>query len=337
MPPIFSVILPTYNRARMLRSAIQSVLAQTCKNYECFILDDGSTDETQEVLSEFGQEPRLKIFRFKDNRRQHVRRNFALSLASGQFISFLDADDLWLPCRLEIFARHIEIRPNVDFWFSNAYVWRYGRIIGRIFDPGKPIQEGRLPGWHAVGDRLPYLTTNLAIRREVFDRIGHFREDMEILEDTELYARMLGQGISVGVVRPCLSIRRLHAEQITHDYERGYEEACLALRSGAIPDELLEIEKQALAHKTADYLWRSLQPVEARRFMLQELGGKARLSALFWMTWVPRPALNLARVLRRAYLVILYSPHWASEELREVYRFIEPILKKEAALGRRAK
>jgi glycosyltransferase involved in cell wall biosynthesis len=264
-------------------------------------------------------------------------RNLALGAASGEWITNIDSDDFWMPDRLEQFVRYIGEHPNVGFVFSNGYLYRYGRLIGRAFNPDRPIREGKVPGYYAVGEEyLPYLTTNLAIPRALYEKYGHYRKDMVIL-DNELYARMLQDGVEVGVIRKPLAVRRIHGGQVTHKWIEEYPEAVEALKAGQAPAYVFEVEKQKLVFEIANYLWRSLQPAEARSFLRKELGDKARFSWLYWMTLIPLPALSLARVLRHAYLMFRYSPRWASEEFQEVYRLIDPILEKEAALGRTAK
>ena len=182
----------------MAAAAALSVLAQTEKDFECFIVDDGSTDDTGRVLGALPKDSRLKLLRMEKNGGQHACRNRAIKLSQGRFVTFLDSDDLYLPGRLAAFRRAAEERPAAGFWFSNAYVHRFGRVQGTLFDPARSIPQGKVPGWYAVGDKfLPYVTTNVAIRREAFDKHGVFREDLRILEDTELYARMLGGGLEV--------------------------------------------------------------------------------------------------------------------------------------------
>ncbi len=313
----------------MLRTALRSVLSQTCQDYECFVLDDGSTDETPAVFEEFRKEKSLSLIRFENNRRQHVRRNYAIRRATGRFISFLDSDDIWLPRRLEVFKHAIEKRPETGFWFSNAYLLRGRRIIGTVFNPSRDLLEGPATGWYAVGDEhIPYLTTNLAVRREIFNQVGFFREDMKILEDTELYARMLASGVLVGAIREPLSIRRLHLAQITMDHVTAYKECLMALEAGKIPPQQKEVERLKLARKTAEYLLKSLRPIEARQFILTELGEAGRRLWVYWATFIPKPLLAWARKMREFYLLSRGFCAGSDSQLKEAYRFLEEVSKK---------
>ncbi len=338
MAPLFSVILPTYNRAAMLRTALWSVAAQSFTDFECFVLDDGSTDVTPQVFEEFSGRRCFEFVRFEENRRQHVCRNWALARASGDFIAFLDSDDIWLPERLEVFAAAIRSRAEPDFWFSNAWLWRDGRILGTLFESEARLSEGRVPGWMAVGHpQLPYVTTNLALRRTLFEKVGRFREDMRILEDTELYARMLASGARVGAIRRPLAVRRLHPGQITHDYRLDYREALMALEAGGAAADVLAQEKKRLALSVAGYFLKSLQQRTAREFLVQELGDAAQDSLWFKLSFLPSWVLAGGKALRRLGLAILRHPAWASAPVREVYRFIDPLLTQEMVSSRAQK
>lgn len=334
MPPKFSIILPTYNRAHMLPGALETVRRQTFQDYEVLIVDDGSVDDTPRMIQKWLKDPRLKYHRLEKNIGNMYCRNLALGMATGEWITNIDSDDFWLPDRLERFAEYTEKHPSVGFLFSNGFLFRFDRIIGRAFEPDRPIREGKVPGYYAVGEEyLPYLTTNLAIPRALYQKYGHYRKDMVIL-DNELYARMLEDGVEVGVIRKPLAIRRIHEGQVTHKWVEEYPEAVEALKAGKTPPDVFEVEKEKLVLEVANYLWRSLQPAKAREFMLRELGPMARKSSLYWKTWIPRSVLASAKWGRRAYLTARYLPAFAPPDFKEVEQFVRPLLLVEAAASR---
>src|ERR1700733_5357754 len=100
----FSVLIPTYNREEYLRQAIDSVLAQSFTDYEIFVIDDGSTDHTPELLRSYGN--RIRVLR-QQNQGPEAARNRPAAQASGEYLAFLDSDDLLLPCALEVYDRII--------------------------------------------------------------------------------------------------------------------------------------------------------------------------------------------------------------------------------------
>ncbi|MCX5797021.1 MAG: glycosyltransferase family A protein [Elusimicrobia bacterium] len=331
--PFFSVVVPTYNVARMCAAAVLSVLAQSEGDFELFVVDDGSTDETPRLLSRLPGDPRLHLVRMERNSGQHACRNRAIRMARGRFVTFLDSDDLYLPGRLEAFRRAAEARPAAGFWFSNAYLRRFGRVISRLFDPGRAIPQGRVPGWYAVGDKfLPYVTTNVAVRREAFTRHGLFREDMRILEDTELYARMLAGGLEVGAIPEPLSVRTMHEAQITRDHETTFREAVMALEAGGPGPAERELRWRELVLETSTYFLKEGRPDQARQFLTRQLGEQARGLTLYRLSFVPAAALIWLKRLRRAALELRYSEAFAPEEYRAVERTIAPWLERARAL-----
>lgn len=329
MPPFFSIILPTFNRAHMLPGALSTVLRQTFTDYEVLIVDDGSTDDTPDMIKAWTKDPRIK-YKWVSHIGNMACRNLALSMASGEWITNIDSDDFWTLDRLQAFADYIEAHPKAGFVFSNGWLHRYGRLIGTAFDPQRNIAEGRVPGHYAVGEEfLPYLTTNLAIPRALYQKYGHYRKDMIIL-DNELYARMLADGVEVGVIKKPLAVRRIHGGQVTHKWIEEYPEAVEALKAGGASPEVLAAEKEKLVYEVANYLWRNLEPRKAREFMLQELGARAKKSPLYKRTFMPPSVLAVAKQARKAWLMTRHHPLLASAAERAVYDLIDPLIAAES-------
>lgn len=324
--PLFSIVLPTYNRAHMLPGALSTVLRQTCGDYEVLIVDDGSVDDTPEMIKEWTKDPRFKYTRVPKNIGNMACRNMALELATGTWITNIDSDDFWTLNRLEKFAEFFKARPSAGFVFSDGWLHRYDRLIGTAFPPGMKIAEGKVPGHYAVGEEfLPYLTTNLAIPRALYKKYGHYRSDMIIL-DNELYARMLADGVEVGVIYERLAIRRIHEGQVTHKWLEEYPEGMAALAAGGTPPDIMAAEKRKIVHEIAAYLIKNLQPAKAREFMVKELGDEAKRDRLYAATMVPPPLLSVAKEARRAWLMARHHRALATPEERGVYELIDPLI-----------
>jgi len=151
-PPAFSVILPVYNRAAMVKTALATLSWQDCLSWECLAVDDGSTDDSLGVLLEAAQrEPRLKVLANERNLGMNASRNRAIEAATGRFVTFLDSDDLWLPGRLSAFLALAKRAPDAGYLFSNAWVLRDGLLLGTLFDRRLDIPEGVVPGHFAIG------------------------------------------------------------------------------------------------------------------------------------------------------------------------------------------
>lgn len=322
MTPLFSVILPTYNRARMARTALETVLWQSLPDWECLIVDDGSTDDTPALLASYKGDSRVRVFTAKRNQGMNASRNWAIQEARGRFVTFLDSDDLWLPGRLKAFAD----RGAGGFLYSNAWVWRNGKIQGRLFDPGRELPEGVVPGSWAVGDaKIPYVTTNVAVEREAFSKHGLFRTDMKTL-DTELFARFLAAGVPVAALRQAHSVRRLHGEQLTGRHEENFKESLLAIAASGAS----EAEKEELRRRTAAevglYMAKAGRPAEARAFLLSELGDSAKKTEAWGLSALPAPLLRAGRRLKQ----FAMSLRPETPEEREVSKLIAPLLAREA-------
>ena len=186
--PKVSVILPTYNRAEFLRSAIESVLKQTYTDLEIIVSDDKSTDHTEEVVRSFKDE-RIKYIRNKGNKGVSAARNSAIMASKGEYIAFLDDDDEWLPDKLK---RQVEVldhsRPNTCGIHSNLLV--IDKTTGNIipFDPVTKKFKGNLLNQFSIGD--PIRTSTVIIRKRCLDEIGLFDETISYMEDRDLWVRL---------------------------------------------------------------------------------------------------------------------------------------------------
>lgn len=125
--PMFSVILPTYNRAHVLWRAVQSVVDQTDGDWELVVADDGSTDCTLRLLEEF-RDPRIQVFSI-ENCGPSAARNFGLAHASGELTAYLDSDNRWYRHFLATFREHIAMEPGNVLWYcgQRALFWERSR------------------------------------------------------------------------------------------------------------------------------------------------------------------------------------------------------------------
>ncbi len=329
--PAFSVILPVFNRAAMVRTALATLKAQDCRDWECLAVDDGSRDGSRAVLeAEARAEPRLRVLVNETNLGMNASRNKAIEAASGRFITFLDSDDLWLPGRLTAFLKLAAREPDAGYLFSNAWVLRDGRLLGALFDPRRAIPEGVVPGHFAIGDaQLPYVTTNLAIAAPAFREWGLFRTDMRTL-DTELFARFLSHGLPVAATREPLSVRRLHGEQLTDRYRENFLEAMTALESGGGAPTDKDLIRRRTAGEVGMYLAKACRPEEARDFLIEQLGERGARETPAWsLAVLPAMALRILKVASRSWDWVRFHPALLSKEERAVLAYIEPLLARE--------
>lgn len=187
-----SVVVPTYNRARFLRFALNSVLAQTYRDFEVVVVDDGSTDETEHLVSEYSGRVR---YIYQENRGRGAARNVGVQHATGEYIAFLDSDDVWY---LDKLARQIAfLEANPDSMFVHGpvdFVREDGsrdeketRRVRRLFEDAKR----RGYSYESLVDSCVMFTSAVMVKRDCFERNGGFVESaFTAREDFEWYLRV---------------------------------------------------------------------------------------------------------------------------------------------------
>lgn len=186
--PVVSVIIPAYNLAPYLPETLASLFAQTRRDFEAIVINDGSTDNTDEVLA-----PLLDriIYIKQPNRGVMAARNAGLQRARGRYIALLDGDDLWLPRMLEVLIGMLEADPGLSAVYPNAYFFCSpqfdGKLYQDIFPVSVPITFDR------VLRRECYIFGHVVFRRAVLDEVGGYDESLQGqgAEDLDLWLRML--------------------------------------------------------------------------------------------------------------------------------------------------
>lgn len=191
MDEMVSVIVPTYNREKQIERALRSIFRQTYKNYEIIVIDDGSTDQTQEIVSRM-KDARIQYIRSEHNQGAAHARNVGIQASKYDYIAFLDSDDEWHPDKLEKQMRKILTAS---------------REVGMIYCRMHGAQEGGheqyyMPPYECLseslkGDMFRFLlwrnligTPTMLIRRECLESTGRFKESLPCLEDYELVLRI---------------------------------------------------------------------------------------------------------------------------------------------------
>jgi glycosyltransferase involved in cell wall biosynthesis len=198
-----SVILPTYNRARYIRSALDSAIGQTHAPCEIIVVDDGSTDETAEVCGGYGQPV---TYLHKPNGGVSSARNVGIREAKGDFVAFLDSDDVWMPEKL---ARQVEFLSDRDFGFALSeieYVDADDRLTGRSTFRSHLGPDGDL--LRALLARPFCIASILIFRRSVIDAIGLFDESLRTAEDIDYLLRAASRFKGGLVDTPLVKYRR---------------------------------------------------------------------------------------------------------------------------------
>ncbi|HEU5134685.1 MAG TPA: glycosyltransferase [Steroidobacteraceae bacterium] len=219
--PLVSVILPAYNRLPHLRAAIESVHAQTLADWELIIADDGSDGEAQAYLSQL-TDARIRVLRLPHSGNPSAVRNAAIRNASGEFLAFLDSDDLWLPHKLERQLALMSERPTRR--------WSYTQIR-RIDASGNDASSKGVVPWRALdGDiiepllRLEALiaTPSVIADRNLVLEAGGFDEQQRFCEDYDLWLR-LAMRSEASAFADTLACVRVHADNYSQDRIGAHE------------------------------------------------------------------------------------------------------------------
>lgn len=195
-----SAIIPAYNCEKYIVETIESVFAQTHKDIELIVVDDGSTDRTEEIIRSFGA--RLNYIRQDKNSGPSAARNRGIKESSGAYVAFLDHDDIWLPDKIEEQVRMLEREKDLALVYSNFYyINRSGSIMGKLFDNIKPCR-GFVFEELVISNFIP--TSSVVIRKKVLDETGIFDERFLIAQDYDLYIRIAERHKIDFIERPLL-------------------------------------------------------------------------------------------------------------------------------------
>lgn len=273
IPPRVSVIIPTWNRAAYIGAAIESVRAQTFADWELIVVDDGSTDETAEILGALS-DPRIRVLRIAHSGTTSIGRNAGIRVAKGEWVAFLDSDDLWLPEKLERQLALMAAQPACDWSYTGlAYIEATGAASPRPPALGKAVpMERRLEALLRFEVTAPIQT--MLVRRALLESVGGLDETLPIITDFDLVLRLAGRADAT-MLPDALTLLRRHPERITSQrrqsevfahIERVYRKAAAASDRPAV---------RALCQRQA-----ARQCASAARALCQE---GARAEAVRWM------------------------------------------------------
>ena len=337
--PLITVIIPTFNRARYVVTAVESALAQTYTNYEIIVVDDGSTDDTQQVLDRLAGQI---TYLYKANEgTAAAARNFAMRRASGEYIALLDSDDLWLPHKLEAQMAFLQTHPEVGLVSGQ---------VGIIDSSGTLLEPGPRYPWQKAGPvrlediilRSPLHASTLLVKRSLMNEALPFDPRFRICEDWHLCLTVAAQA-PVGFIEEVVTYLRTHDSTSTYALADGPEiERRLEHRLAVIEEVFPRFDpsryalEELKAQATASELAKAALPNHACG--LYDLASEqlARAIVLDPITWRDGPAL--AGMLRN-YAVLLAKTRGFPEAeafLAETLAHLPPALRDQRRLSRDA-
>lgn len=286
-PPLVSVVIPTYQRAELLDEAVRSVLAQTHRELEVLVEDDGSTDGSGERLARL-DDPRISYRCAPNVGRPGPVRNRGIARAGGPLVAFLDSDDVWEPAKLERQVAALEAHPELVAVSCDAsWLPRRGKTVLQL---GADLR----PSFAELLAENVVLTSGALVRREALVAVGAFDEDPSVqVEDFDLWLRLLrARDRSILVLREPLFRYRASAD--------GYQ-----------PHGRRELEAiRRVAEKHVDFrpeLVREVLATRERNLRQGELREALRDGTLRIREWLRAPEVPLRRRLRYAAKAVLFG------------------------------
>ncbi len=272
--PRISVVIPAYNCVATVAETIQSVLDQTFEDVEVLVINDGSTDATLETVSAFG-DPRVRVHSF-ENGGLAVSRNRGIALARGEFVAFLDADDLWTPDKLADQLAALEAHPEAALAYSlTDHIDMQGNYLGLCshhFVNGDVYAELMKFCFLACG-------SNPLVRKSVLDEVGGFDPVFNPAEDWDLWLRIARRFPFVGVPKPQI-LYRLNAFSMSSNVQKMEQSILRVLDKGY---RAWKDPDPAIARLGKAYCYRYLT---ARSLQGSPTRATLPLTFRYWQTWV---------------------------------------------------
>jgi glycosyltransferase involved in cell wall biosynthesis len=244
--PLVSVVIPAYNAAPYIQRTIDSVRAQTWRDYEVIVVNDGSPDTAELENSLFAYRAFINYI-FQANRGAAAARNTALRIARGRYVAFLDADDSWLPTYLQRQLAFLAAHPSSDLVYADAHLVGDSPLAGRTFMQTAP-SRGAVTVKSLLSLRCHVIASGVVARRSVILDAGMFDETIRRGHDFDLWVRLASRGARLSYQRKVLLTRHIHLDNLSGDAISESERALAGLRRiqhrlALTPDEVDALEK----------------------------------------------------------------------------------------------
>lgn len=257
--PKVSIVIPAYNAMSYLPETLENVLKQTFDDFEVIVINDGSSDETEQYVFQI-KDPRIKLI-YQENQGLAGARNTGIAHAEGEYITFLDADDLWEPTKLEKQVQVLEENPEVGL----VYTWvvlinEKGESTGRVF---KNYAEGNV--WEKLTEHNIIECGSVAmVRRHCFETCGVFDRNLRsFVEDWDMWLRIANH-YSFKVIKEPLVYYRQHSTSASRNWEAMEQSFQLVIEKAfdSVPPELQYLKNRSYGFTKLCLAWKPLQSVQ---------------------------------------------------------------------------
>jgi len=286
--PLFSVIIPTYNRAGKCIRAVDSVLRQTCQDFDLWVIDDGSTDDTRAVLEPYAS--RIN-YRYQPNQGACVARNTGIQHSKGRYIAFLDSDDRWLPGKLAAMAETIQAHPEVGIFYSSVTnVTEDGRVLWQV-----NARNVRGSTYLELLKADFMVLSSVVVKRDCLEDTGLFDPSVKMSEDWDLLIRLARRYPIFPLPQTLVIFEYSAPEKKTRDYQQWITEHDPVIQKAFQADPSLTTgQKRRILSSIAYVKGRICMEARAEADALPWFRQSLRLNILHWKSAI--------------YLLLLYLP-----------------------------
>jgi glycosyltransferase involved in cell wall biosynthesis len=228
MKPFISVIIPTYNRAHLVTDAINSVLDQTYSNFELLVVDDHSKDNTEEVVKSY-DDPRVQYLINERTKGAQGARNTGLFVAKGEWIAFLDSDDVWLEDKLKIQLVYLD-KQNEDVVGLSTGIAKYDFGNEKITRKNIPIKSSFTTKELLYKNYLGAGFSSFICKKEEAIEIGGLDEDFPAMQDMDFYIRLSQVGEIHAITDVLIYVRESNEDRISDNYDAKKDSSVLLLQ-----------------------------------------------------------------------------------------------------------
>ena len=306
--PAFSVIMNCLNCAGDLREALDSVVAQTCEDWEIVFWDNGSSDASPAIAQSYGE--KVRYFRAEKTVPLGAARNLAIARAEGRYIAFLDCDDVWLPEKLERQKMLLDANPRLGLVSTDTEMFDGARVLNRLFAHARP-ERGRV--FRALMTRQWVSMSSAVVRREALDGLKDaqgqsvaphwFDESLNVCEEADLFYRIAHDWEVDHVQGEALTRWRVHGANTTfRKFGQFADETLRILQKhqdlypgyAAEYADVVALLTRRAAFQRGVALWREGHNARAREAVREFTGTSPKYRLFYWATFLPGSCFDAA-------------------------------------------
>lgn len=302
---MISVIIPTYNCDKYICEALDSVLHQTCSDYEIIVIDDGSTDTTKAIIDTGYQTVR---YYYMENNGVAAARNFGISKAQGELIAFLDADDKWLPEKLEKQAVLFLKNDTLGMAFTENRFFDEQGMQSKKVCKRERLMEGDIV--KNIFLKSYVVTSTVMVRKQVFDAVGLFEEGLTVAEDDNMWMR-IGMKYSVELLDEPMLMYRMTEGSLSRNRCNIFSgvKASIEIVKNKYPDLYNRLGNSVIRRKYSNLFFS-----EGYHYFSQGMQKEARNN--FIKSYINKP-FELKPLL---YMASTYLPEWIIVKIKDTKR-----------------